>query len=272
MPELRMLWLEIDRDAMPTQLLRTDRPDRAKCNRAESTSELRADTLGLRDLYNVADLARAGEDDRVRFAIRNRPHRRPQWAAIHGQRPSIHRHRHHERAARLKSRDKIAIRDAVLLDRDTLTREISLRTESGEQFTPCIGFGNRDRWFEPQLAQGSDRLRPTRDRNDARKGRDDRGTQMAHLHHAEKLAHADAGQKNYDIEPTRDDPIGKLEGGLVVFERRLTHRRRNRRPPSVPFDHRGGLGRQPAFERNDTKAVEVCRSTAAGAFTHSRTL
>ncbi len=176
------------------------------------------------------------------------------------------------RAARLKSRDKIAIRDAVLLDGDTLTREISLRTEAGEQFTPCIGFGNRDRWFEPQFAQRRDRLRPARDRDDGRKRRDDRGTQMAHLHHAEKLAHADAGQKNYDIEPACEDPIGKLEGGLVVFEGRLTHRRRNRRPPSVPFDHRGGLGRQPAFERNDAKAIEVCRSTAAGAFTHSRTL
>src|SRR6266851_4018102 len=130
MSQLRMLRFEIDRNAMPTQLLRTDGTNRAKSDRAESASELAADTLGLGYLYNVADLARAGEDDRVRFAVRNRPHRRPQWTAIHGQGPSIHRYRHHLRAARLESRDKIAIRDAVLLDRDTLTREISLRTEA----------------------------------------------------------------------------------------------------------------------------------------------
>src|SRR5712692_4339165 len=205
MPELRMLWLEIDRNAMPTQLLRTDGTNRAKSDRAESASELRADTLGLRDLYDVADLARAGEDDRVRFTICDRPNRGPQWAAIHGQGPSIHRHRHHLRAARLESGDKIAIRDAVLLDGDTLIREISLWTKAGEQFTPCIGLGNRDRWFEAQFAQRRDRLRPARDRDDARQRRDDRDTQMARLHHAEKVAPAAAGQKNYDIEPARED-------------------------------------------------------------------
>src|SRR5271155_867532 len=86
-----MLRLEIDAQPVGAKLLRADRANRADGHPRESAFYAVADSLSLRDLNDVGDLVRAGENRDVRRARRDRVQRRAQWRMIRRQRPSIDR-------------------------------------------------------------------------------------------------------------------------------------------------------------------------------------
>ena len=150
MAELRMLRLEIDAETVRANLLGADRTDRADRHPRESALDAVADSFGLRELDDVGDLVRAGEDRDVRRARRNRVQRRTQRRAIRRQRPSIDRNDRDARAARLEPRGQFVIGDAIFLHRDAFALEIDLRRERTQHFAPGIRLRHDDRRLEAQ--------------------------------------------------------------------------------------------------------------------------
>ncbi len=173
-PEFRMFRFNIDGDATPAQLFGTDRTNRSDHACGEAAPQTGAQALGLGHLHHVRHLVRAGEEDDICAACRDRLDRVAQRSAIFRQGPTINRDDGHGRAACFEARSEFTISDAVLLHRDALAGECEVRGERIEQFAPGIGLGNRNGRRNAEIAQCGDRLGAARNRDDPLQRRDDR--------------------------------------------------------------------------------------------------
>ena len=65
---------------------------------------------------------------------------------------------------------------------------------------------------------------------------------------------ADARHENHDVDPARDEPIRKIDGRLIAFERHFAHRRADERHAAALGDHVRHFIRAATFERRHAQA------------------
>ena len=71
---------------------------------------------------------------------------------------------------------------------------------------------------------------------------------------AHQIPRADAREQQKDIDLPRDDPIGKVDGRLIVAQRHLAHRGTNQRHAVTPGDHAAHIIGAATFKRGHTQS------------------
>ena len=70
------------------------------------------------------------------------------------------------------------------------------------------------------------------------------------------MPRADAGEKDDDVDPAGDEPIGEIDRGLVALQRHFAHRRADERHAAALGDHALHVFRAAAFERGHAQTGE----------------
>ena len=73
---------------------------------------------------------------------------------------------------------------------------------------------------------------------------------------ATQMPRADAGEKDHDVDPAGDEPIGEIDGRLIALERHFAHRRADERHAAPLGDHPRHVVGAATFERGDAEAGE----------------
>ena len=177
--------------------------------------------------------------------------------AVFRQIPVVDVHAVDHRAAGFQAGDQAAVRDAVFLQADDQIRHRQPLVERGEQFAPGVRLGHDDRGRDAEFLEHGQRLGAADDGFDVAHGREKPLAIDVPLDLCDQMPRADAGEKDDDVDLAGDEPIGEVDGRLIVRERHFAHRRADERHAAPLGDHALHVVGAATFEGGDAETGKI---------------